>query len=270
MLRPYTNADPAQFDHMGPDFDLELFQQHLADRAAGDPRHRLARARPLQDVPRVLAVVLERAGEIGVPGARARDLAAPLGTPSSTGGVGLGRHHLLPVLPIPAPDEHRDGGAKGLAGAHPREPLDLVGFDLHAGAAAVAAHPPLQLRVDALGGQGEPRGNPLEHRHQAPSMRLARRREPKHQRVLMPPDNSTRARLWAGLSRSSGAPPEVRSHRRDGACGLMFVIGGSETTTSPRAVIPNRYCWPVDTSSATRNGPMIGSRIAIFFCWLKK
>src|SRR2546430_6469867 len=53
-------------------------------------------------------------------------------------------------------------------------------------------------------------------------------------------------------------------HRRGGACGLMFVMVGSETTTSPRAVIPNRYCWPVDTSSATRNGPMIGSRIEIF------
>src|SRR5438093_781111 len=166
MLRPYTNADPAQFDHMGPDLDLELFQQHLAHRAAGDPRHRLARARPLQDVPRVLAVELERPGEIGVPGARARDLTAALGPAR----VGLGRHHVLPVLPIAVPHEHRDGRPEG----------------------------------------------------------------------------------------------------RGGACGLMFVMVGSETTTSPRVVIPNRYCWPLVASNATRNGPMIGSRIAIFFCWLKK
>src|SRR5437867_5774144 len=121
MLRPYTNADPAQFDHMGPDLDLELFQQHLADRAAGDPRHRLARACPLQDVARVLAVVLERAGEIGVPGAGTRDLAAPLGTRR----VRFGRHHVLPMLPIAVPYEHRDGRAEGLAGPYPREPLDL-------------------------------------------------------------------------------------------------------------------------------------------------
>src|SRR4029077_5918737 len=60
------------------------------------------------------------------------------------------------------------------------------------------------------------------------------------------------------------------SHRRGGACGLLFVMVGSEITTSPRAVIPNRYCWALVASNATRNGPMIGSRIAIFFCWLKK
>src|SRR5881396_1428312 len=216
MLRPYTNTDPAQFDHMGPDVDPELFQQHLAHRAARDPRHRLARARPLQDVPRVLAVVLERAGEIGVPGARARDLTSPLGFPLCPGGVGLGRHHVLPVLPIAVPHEHRDGGAEGLAGAHPREPLDLVGFDLHAGAAAVAAHPPLQLGVDALGGQGEAGGDPLEDRHQPPSVRLARRGEAEHHPTLppsrtstslhQPPDNSTRARLRAGLVISPFVP----------------------------------------------------------------
>src|SRR5439155_18705858 len=37
----------------------------------------------------------------------------------------------------------------------------------------------------------------------------------------------------------SGPGGEV-SHRRGGACGLTFVMVGSETTTSPRAVIPNR------------------------------
>src|SRR2546430_846880 len=166
MLRPYTNTDPAQFDHMGPDVDPELFQQHLAHRAARDPRHRLARARPLQDVPRVLAVVLERAGEIGVPRGRARGPAPP------------------PRFPPRPPG----GGPRG----------------------------PLPLATVWRGGQG------------------------------------------------------VRSHRRGGACGLMFVMVGSETTTSPRVVIPNRYCWPLVASNATRNGPMIGSRIAIFFCWLKK
>src|SRR5205814_1110580 len=87
MLRPCTRPDPTQFDHMRPDLHAELFQQHLAHRAAGDPRHRLA------------------------------------------------------------------------------------------GAAAVTAHAPLQLGVDALRGQGQPGGDPLEDRHQAASVRLARRRE---------------------------------------------------------------------------------------------
>src|SRR5256885_15976804 len=71
-------------------------------------------------------------------------------------------------------------------------------------------------------------------------------------------------------SRDLHAGQGVRPHGRRGACGLMFVMVGSETTTSPRVVMPNRYCWALVASNATRSGPMIGSRIAIFFCWLKK
>src|SRR6266516_3637204 len=71
-------------------------------------------------------------------------------------------------------------------------------------------------------------------------------------------------------SRSWRGGQEVRPHGRRGACGLMFVMVGSETTTSPRAVMPNRYCWALVASNATRSGPMIGSRMEIFFCWLKK
>src|SRR6266705_5248109 len=175
-VRPCTGPDPAQFHHMRRDFDAELLQEHLAHRAAGHSGHRFPGARALQDVARVLAVVLEGAREIRVAGARTRHLAAPL----AAGGVRFGGHHVLPVLPIAIPHELRDGGAEGLTGPHAREPLDLVGFDLHAGAAAVAAHPPLQLDVDALGGQGQPRGDPLEDRHQAAPVRLARCGEAEH------------------------------------------------------------------------------------------
>src|ERR1041385_1484718 len=263
MLRPCTGPDPAQFDHMRPDLDAELLQEHLAHRAAGYPGHRFPRARALQDVARVLAVVLEGPREIRVAGPRTRHLAAPL----APGGVRFGSHHVLPVLPIAIPHEHRDGGAEGLAGAHAREPLDLVGFDLHAGAAAVAAHPSLQLDVDALGGQGQPGGDPLEDRHQPAPVRFPGRGKAKRHatsppsltspnlhNLHQPPDNSTRARLRVGLSRSPrGSGGEV-SHRRGGACGLVFVMVGSDTTTSPRAVMPNRYCWPLVASNATRSG----------------
>src|SRR6266705_1521395 len=99
MLRPYTGPDPPQFHHMRADLDPELFQQQLAHRAAGHPGHGLARTRPLQNVARILAVVLERAREIGVTGAGAGDLTPPL----SGGRVGLGGHDVLPVLPVPVP-----------------------------------------------------------------------------------------------------------------------------------------------------------------------
>src|SRR5438093_4816124 len=71
-------------------------------------------------------------------------------------------------------------------------------------------------------------------------------------------------------SRDLHAGKGVKPQGRCCACGLMFVMVVSQTTTSPRAVMPNRYCWPLVASNATRSGPMIGSRMEIFFCWLKK
>src|SRR3989449_8607584 len=128
MLRPYlsrvrpcTGPDPTQFDHMRRDFDAELLQEHLAHRAAGHPRHRFPGARALQDVARVLAVVLEGAREIRVAGPRTRHLAAPL----APGGVRFGGHPVLPVLPIAIPHEHRDGGAERLAGPQDRKSTRL-------------------------------------------------------------------------------------------------------------------------------------------------
>src|SRR3989442_1187875 len=75
MLRPYTRLDAPQFDHVRADFDAKLLQQQLANRATGDPRHRLPGARPLEDVARVLAVVFQGAGQVGVSRPRPRDLA---------------------------------------------------------------------------------------------------------------------------------------------------------------------------------------------------
>src|SRR5438552_6035701 len=173
MLRPYTGPDPPQFHHMRADLDAELFQQDLADSAAGHPRHGLARTRPLQNVARVPAVVLERAREIGVAGAGPGHL-----TPSLRAGrVGFRGHHVLPVLPVAVPHQHGDGRAQRLTRADAGEPFDLVRLDLHAGAAAVPAHAALQLGVDPLGRYRQPRGDPLEDPYQAAPVRLTGRRE---------------------------------------------------------------------------------------------
>src|SRR2546422_10945069 len=85
-----------------------------------------------------------------------------------------------------------------------------------------------------------------------------------------PPRIIAREPVSGSGSRDLHAGQGVRPHGRCRACGLMFVMVGSETTTSPRVVMPNRYCWPLVASNATRSGPMIGSRMEIFFCWLKK
>src|SRR6266516_2328074 len=341
MLRPYTRLDPAQLYDVAADFDAELLQQQLAHRTAGDPRHGLARAGPLQDVACVLAVVLQAAGQVGMSRPGPRDLAPPLGP----GGVRLGRHHVPPVLPVAVPHQHGDGRAERLPGAHPREPLDLIRLDLHTGAAAVAAHAPFQLGVDPLGGHGQAGGDPLEDRHQAAAVRLTCRRKPeRHRRSRRPrsrslpspesrslsspesrlkprlgpaaeaalrpftgrrrvasslarstpSDNNARARLRVGLSLPRTPDPQgpvgvsrsdcVFLSRREtptGPCGSRgshrirgagsgFVKAGRLTITSPRAVIPNSSWLPVETSFATRSGPMIGSRIEIVPTWKPK
>src|SRR2546422_3222555 len=64
--------------------------------------------------------------------------------------------------------------------------------------------------------------------------------------------------------------PTVFNTGRRGACGFELVRLGSVTATRPRVVIANRYCWLPTASNETRTGPMIGSRIGMRACTLKK
>src|SRR5207245_10614930 len=102
-------------------------------------------------------------------------------------------------------DRPHKWGSRAFARPDAAQPADLVRFDLQAGAATVAAHAPLQLRVDPLGGYGQPSGHPLEDRHQAAAVRLTCRREPECHAPPSRADNNTRARLLVGLAQRS--PP---------------------------------------------------------------
>src|SRR2546428_12260400 len=106
MLRPYTRGDPAELHDMGADFHSELLEQQLAHGPAGDAGDRLAGAGALQDVARVLAVVLEDAREVGVPRAGPRDLTAA----RLRGGPRPPGPHRPPRLPLPGPPQPRPGG----------------------------------------------------------------------------------------------------------------------------------------------------------------
>ena len=59
-------VDAAQVNEMAADGDAELVEQAARDRAGGDAGGRLAGRGALEDVARVLAVVLEDAREVGV------------------------------------------------------------------------------------------------------------------------------------------------------------------------------------------------------------
>ena len=75
--------------------------------------------------------------------------------------------------------------------------------------------------------------------------------------------------LGVAVLRTVGDPAAPKTGRR-GACGFEFVRLGSVTATSPRVVSANRYCWLLTASNDTRTGPMMGSRIGMRACTLKK
>src|SRR5207247_9827311 len=75
--------------------------------------------------------------------------------------------------------------------------------------------------------------------------------------------------LGVAVLRGLSDPAAPNTGRR-GACGFEFVRLGSVTATSPRVVSANRYCWLLTASNDTRTGPMIGSRIGMRACTLKK
>ena len=65
---PLIGARPrrAHLDHVADDLRVELGEQQLRQRARGDARRGLARARPLQHVAGVVEAVLLHADEVGV------------------------------------------------------------------------------------------------------------------------------------------------------------------------------------------------------------
>ncbi len=84
----------------------ERAQERLAQRAAGDARGRLARGGPLEDVAHVCLLVLLRADEVGVAGARQVHLGDGLRSDRP------GAHALFPVGVVAVGDLQRDRAAE--------------------------------------------------------------------------------------------------------------------------------------------------------------
>ena len=163
-------VDAAEVHEMAADAHVELVEKTLTDGRGGDARRRLARRRALENVARVVAIVLENAGEIGVAGPNARDGAlakpGPSAAPRRSLGVVVARrgiHDLLPVLPVAIVDEHRDRRPERLAGAHAGQKLDRVLLDLHAAPAAVALLAARELGVDVVRKQRNARRHSFEN-----------------------------------------------------------------------------------------------------------
>ena len=164
---------PPRCTRCDADGDAELGEQPAADGARGDARRRLARRGALEDVARVVAVVLEDPGQVGVTGARracTRALARPSAHRSSRGAGSMiscqffqSRLRMSIAIGEPSVSPART----------PRQELDRVALDLHAAAAAVALLAAGELGVDVGGEQGEPGRHAFEHRDERGTVRFA-------------------------------------------------------------------------------------------------
>ena len=144
----------------------ERAQERLAQRAAGDARGGLARGGPLEDVADVGLLVLLRAHQVGVAGARQVHLGDRL---CDRPGV----HPLLPVGVVAVGDLQRDRAAERAAVAHAGGDLGAVALDLHAPAAAVAELAAGHVGVERILGQAQAGGQALDDAGQAGAVGLA-------------------------------------------------------------------------------------------------
>jgi hypothetical protein len=157
---------------MTSDFDAELGQEPPSDGRAGDAGGGFARTRSLEDVTRIPTIIFENAHEVGMPGAwevhgpKRLRIFSRFGRERTHGG--------RPVLPIPIPDEHRNGGSERLAEPDSREHFRAVRLDLHPAAPTVAALPTGKLGIHISRHLERQTGrNSLEKGRQAPSVGFA-------------------------------------------------------------------------------------------------
>jgi hypothetical protein len=157
--------------------NVEELQQAAADRSGGDARRCFAGRGTLENVARIIAVVLEDPGQVRMSRAWARDRAAPLAW------IALaepGVHDLLPVRPVPVANEHGDRRSERLTRADAGEQLDGIVLDLHAPAAAVPLLAAGQVRVDISGNERHAGGHPLEDADERRPVGLAGGGEAEH------------------------------------------------------------------------------------------
>src|SRR5689334_2220577 len=89
-------------------------------------------------------------------------------------------HDFFPVRPIPVFDHHRNGAANGLSVPYPRQKPNLILFDLHPSAAAIAALTTFEFMINEVKIDGKMRWEALYKGYQGRSMRLAGRSKAQH------------------------------------------------------------------------------------------
>ena len=222
----------ADAHHVRHDLHAQLTEEAPAHSARRDARRRLSRARALENVADVVVVVLERAREVARAPAAASLRLRRRPVPR------LDRHHLAPILPVLVHEEERDRAAQRLAAPHAREDADAVVLDLHPPAAPIAMLPPRKIRIHVVLEQGQPRGHPLDDRHQPLPMRLPRRQKP-NQHFLLPPRALTRDTAAIITDRPKPAGNRFLDHSQD----LLSTPTSQTSAATERPQAANRR-WP--------------------------
>ena len=144
-----------------------LAQERARDGACGDAGGGFAGAGAFQHRPGVVEAVLQHPGVVGVagPGPGQRRIAGDVFEVSARVD-GVGGHHGFPLGPFGVADLDGDRTAEGDAVAHPGQHGDLVGFELHPRAAAIAEPAAGQLTGDVLGGDVDTGDHAFDHGHQ--------------------------------------------------------------------------------------------------------
>ena len=159
--------DAAYADDVAGHFDAQRPQHQLGQGSGGHAAGRFAGRSAFQHVAGVGKVVLESAGKVGVAGPRRSDRLVQ-------GRIaGLDGQLIFPVLPVAVHDFDRNRRAYGLAVAHAGKHVCLVGFNLHAAAAAIALLPAPQFAVHEFQIDGHAGRQPGDKRDKCFSVRLA-------------------------------------------------------------------------------------------------
>ena len=107
------------------------------------------------------------------------------------------------------------------------EELDVVALEAHAGAAAEAEAAAGELVADLLDGDGQARGQPLDHHREGGAVGLTGGQVTQHA-----DDLTRRARAGKGTVQDTGAPPAPSLIRR--SCSRTGVVGLDPSVTPVR------------------------------------
>ncbi len=214
----------ADREHMTGDADAGAQEQLPREGAGCDARRGLTRARSLEDVAQVLALIFRAAGKVRMSRARTRHRSAP-GAARIGGRVDAGTHRVLPVRPVAVFDQHRYRPAEGFPRADAGDDVGAIRFDRHASSTPIAALTPAQIPRDCLEVDRESGGQAFENDDERAAVRFAGGEKTQHSLEIVHedsarfPSRADRHGMFAECSRAA-----IILHRRRGLSCMMTIV----------------------------------------------